>query len=91
MLMLKSTHEAIVAKKDAEIGDLLERLGSADQKVAHAANQLWLSNKTHREAHEAMTLLTCQLAEARSQLAVFTAPRKRGLGGRFVSSKGGVA
>lgn len=91
MLMLKTTHDRIVAANDAEIGDISARLGSAEQRVVYVTNQLWLSNKTHREAHEAMTLLTCQLAEARAQLAIFTAPRPRGADGKFLSTKGGPA
>ena len=91
MLMLKSTHEAIVAKKDAEIAGLMKRIatlvetqrtdGVRIRGLKDRCIDLWTAKDSAEAFREA--------AEAR--LAVFTAPRKRGLGGRFVSSKGGVA
>jgi len=81
MLMLKSTHEAIVAKKDAESKQLVDKLRKELEGSKQREHELW------------RTYCGCdkEASDLRTRLAVFTAPRKRGLGGRFVSSKGGVA
>jgi len=146
MLMLKSTHEAIVAKKLDEQAQLIRKLTDErdqlsddlhDERMKPWPN--WLDDMKAQiravsgydgyddaiegidlpeELRELIDVLTeeaskntinaredrkmaelestadhyrKQAADYRTRLAVFTAPRKRGLGGRFVSSKGGVA
>lgn len=83
-MITTTTHNRIVAEKDAEIAGLMKRLANAEYQVDMATNAIVASNVISRQTHEAMTLLTCQLAEARTRLAPFTTPRTRDDKGRFI-------
>jgi len=77
MLMLKSTHEAIVAKKDAEIAGLMKRIETLHgcQKAAAFGEDAMLTT----------------ILDLRRELAVFTAPRARNAKGHFLPTKGAEA
>lgn len=115
-LMLKTTHDRIVAEKDAEIrdvmaewtgdiarfqldrADLAKELSKADDSFTSLA---WdykdaCERIAHLERNKAELLATSaelcdRVEEAEARLAIFTGPRLRGAGGKFLSTKGAVA
>jgi hypothetical protein len=80
MLMLKTTHAAVVAAKDAEI----ERAGERARMYAGLLTDCRLNNS--RLIDECNGLAT-QVARLEARLAVFTAPRARGPKGHFLPTK----
>ncbi|RYF11400.1 MAG: hypothetical protein EOO77_19435, partial [Oxalobacteraceae bacterium] len=72
-LIRTTTHDRIVAEKDAEIAGLMKRLTLI---------------QTHRELVDSLLRTSeARNSDLRRQLAVFTGPRQRGPRGRFLSTK----
>jgi len=77
MFVRQSTHDAIVAAKDAEIAVLVKQLESAEQINDEVHRELWRQDDA--------------VADLRARLAVFTAPRMRGDRGRFLPTNHSAA
>lgn len=80
MFVLKSTYDAAIAAKDAEIAGLMKRIdtlvefGKSDQRRI-------------RELKDRCADLWQKAHDAEAKLARFTEPRERGEGGRFLPLK----
>lgn len=77
MLMLKSTHDAVVTAKDEEIAE------------ARALQNEWFFK--WQAANAGCFYRDDEIADLRARLAVFTAPRARNAKGHFLPTKGGEA
>lgn len=98
MLMLKSTHEAIVAAKDDQIAGLMKRISTLEGclQVGRVSEQSMIDNIMRLREQVAGLSEDVRQAEASSdaltvRLAVFTAPRARNAKGHFISAKGASA
>ncbi len=81
MLMLKTTHDRIVA-------DDAKKLGKNAELIAKLTADRDSTRKRAQMVFAANMKLAFENTELRNRLAVFTTPRQRDAKGHFVSAKG---
>ena len=77
MFIKATTHNRIVAEKDAQIAGLMKRLNGADHQIDQLENCVLTNTVTLKRATMAIT-------ELRARLAPFTTLRARDGKGRFI-------
>jgi hypothetical protein len=95
MLMLKTTHDRIVADDAKTLGEqaqLIAKLTAERDECKSTAAKVFTANlklaSQVKDLRDRNLDLWSRVDVAETRLAVFTAPRPRGAGGKFVSTKG---